>query len=490
MTVQIPLRADLKCLCSPNAIAVIGASEDDRKFGGRVLKYLLKHKFPGKIIPVNPKSGTVLGLPTCATVAAAPRPIDVAIMALPAEQIEASLADCAAAGVKFAVVISANFAEAGAEGVERQRGLLEIARRSGMRILGPNCLGLMAPGAHLALTPSLSMERDDFPAGAVGLVSQSGALMATMFDFGADRGVAFSLCVSVGNQVDLEICDFIDFLIDDPKTKVIAVYVEGLSNPSRFLECAMRAHAVGKPLLATKAGRSEAGVAAARSHTASLAGSYSAFVAASRSAGILLFDDANGMVETANLLACAGGYLGGGVAVISGSGGGCAIALDRIAEIKAPIADLSAETKAALDGLLPDAHRHLPLDLGVLKTGWTRAGIASALTKVFADRGVGVGICVLTTQPLMVETVEEAIHAAQQTGKPVVIAIFCRQRGGRPARRMRAALLSLFRHDGWRGPCARRAVRPLHDEGRGAGEGRAFESSACPRRALRRAQRA
>jgi len=414
-------QGSLARLCTPRSVAIIGASEDDRKFGGRVLKYLVKHGFAGDIVPVNPKAATVLGIPAYPSVAAAGRPVDVAIMALPAEHIEASIADCAAAGVGFAVIITANFAEVGAEGLERQRRVLDIARAAGMRILGPNCLGLMSPHARLALTPSLSMERPDLPAGGVALVSQSGALMATMFDYGADRGIGFSLGVSVGNQADLEICDFLDFAIDDPKTRVIATYVEGLANPLRFLDCARRAHAAGKVLLATKAGRSEAGIAAARSHTASLAGSYTAFSAACRSVGVMLFDDANGMVETAGFLCEAPPYREGGAAVFSGSGGGCAIALDRISGIGFPIAELTEATEAALEGVLQASHRHLPLDLGVLQAGWSRANIAAALERILPDPHVGAGICVLTTQPLMVETVEEAVKAARQAGKPVVI---------------------------------------------------------------------
>jgi acetyl-CoA synthetase (ADP-forming) len=416
-------------------VAIIGASDDDRKFGGRAMKYLLKHGFRGRIIPINPTRSAVLGVPAFKTVSAVGEPVDVAIMALPVERLEACMADCAAAGVRFAVVITSNFAEVGAEGVERQERILEIARSVGMRILGPNCLGIMVPGNRLALSPSVSMERDDLPGGRIGLVSQSGALMATMYDFGADRGIGFSLCVSVGNQADLEICDFIDFMIDDPSTAVITAYVEGLIDPGRFLDCARRANAAGKPLLVTKAGRSEAGAAAARSHTASLAGTYSTFAAACRSAGIILFNDPNSMVEAADFLTRAERYHGGGAAVVSGSGGGCAIMLDRLSEIGFESAELSPDTLAELEGVLPEANRCLPVDLGVLKTGWTRPGIAAVFDRTLADPSTGVGICVLTTQPVMLETVEEAIRAARSTSKPLVIATLA----GRAAEEAREA---------------------------------------------------
>jgi acyl-CoA synthetase (NDP forming) len=435
VTVKALPRVDLERLCAPRSVAIIGASDDDRKFGGRAMKYLLKHGFRGAIFPINPRKSAVLGVPAFETVSAVGQPVDVAIMALPVERLEACMADCAAAGVKFAVVITSKFAEVGGEGVERQERILEIARSAGMRILGPNCLGFIVPGNQLALSPSVSMERDDLPGGRIGLVSQSGALMATMYDFGADRGIGFSLCVSVGNQADLEICDFIDFMIDDPNTKVITAYVEGLIDPGRFLDCARCAHAAGKPLLVTKAGRSEAGAAAARSHTASLAGTYSTFAAACRSAGITLFDDPNSMVEAADFLTRAERYHGGGAAVVSGSGGGCAIMLDRLAEIGFERADLSSDTLAALDGVLPEANRCLPVDLGVLKTGWTRAGIAAVFDRALADPSTGVGICVLTTQPVMLETVEEAVRAARHTSKPLVIATLA----GRAAEEAREA---------------------------------------------------
>lgn len=434
MTVEESSRPDLAGLFAPRSVAVFGASDDDRKFGGRALKYLVKHGFKGRIFPINRKKSAVLGLPAFESLVAVGEAIDVAIMALPVEHLEACMEDCAAAGVRFAVVITSNFAEIGSEGVKRQARVLEIAQSAGMRILGPNCLGFIVARNHLALTASVSMERDDLPAGRIGLVSQSGALMATMFDFGADRGIGFSVCVSVGNQADLEICDFVDHMIDDPDCDVITAYVEGLADAGRFLACARRAHAAGKPLLVTKAGRSEAGAAAARSHTASLAGTYSTFVAACRSAGVMLFDDANGMIEAADLLARAGRYKGGGAAVFSGSGGGCAIMLDRLSEIDFELAVLSADTRTALDGLVPEINRHLPIDLGILQTGWTRSGIGAVLDRVFADPATGVGICVLTTQPVMTETVEEAIRAARGPGKPLVIVALA----GRAAEEARA----------------------------------------------------
>ena len=233
-------------------------------------------------------------------------PVDVALLAVPAQHIAPALEQCGAAGVPCCVVITADFAELGAEGAARQAELVAIARRHGMRLIGPNCLGFINPHAKLALTSSVALAVEPMPVGAIGLVSQSGSMMASMLSHAVDNGIGFSACITVGNQADLEICDFVEYFLEDDATRAICLYVEGLKDARRFLALAERCRAAGKPLLAVKAGSSDAGSRIAQSHTASLAGSHAVWEAACRDCGVIAIDDPESMIQCAQFLVCFG----------------------------------------------------------------------------------------------------------------------------------------------------------------------------------------
>ncbi len=197
------------------------------------------------------------------------------------------------------IVITGKLAEAGVEGAALQQRVLAIARAARMRIVGPNCLGIFNPVDRAMLSSSLALEEDDYQPGGIGMVSQSGALMGTLLSFGRHHGARFSRCVSVGNQADLALEDFVEFLVADDATRAIALYIEGLREPRRFRALLAAARAAGKPVFIVKAGRSEAGAAAARSHTASLAGAFAAFEAVCRAEGAVLMEDPQAMVLAA-----------------------------------------------------------------------------------------------------------------------------------------------------------------------------------------------
>ena len=265
-------------IVAPRSVAVIGASEDTGKFGGRVLHYLVKHGFPGTLLPINPNRATLRGLVAYPNIGAAPGPIDVAILAVPVGSLLRQIEDCAAAGVGACIVITNKLADAGPEGLALQDKVVATARAAGMRLVGPNCLGIFNMTDHTQLSSSLVLDVETLEAGGIGIVSQSGALMGTLVSSGIAAGAAFSRGISVGNQADLELADFFEFLIEDAATKVITLYVEALKDAPRFFALARRARAAGKPVLAVKAGRTEAGVRTARSPTASLAGDYARVV--------------------------------------------------------------------------------------------------------------------------------------------------------------------------------------------------------------------
>ncbi|MCC7273350.1 MAG: acetate--CoA ligase family protein [Alphaproteobacteria bacterium] len=424
MNEPIAARIDIGGILDPRSVAVFGASDNTDKFGGRIIYYLTRHGFPGHVLPINPNRDTVRGLPAYPSIAAAPGPVDVAILAVPPQALLDAVAECAAAGVGACVIMTTGFAETGdAAGAERQRRLVEIARASGMRIVGPNCMGLIAPRAHMALTSSLVLEIEAIRQGRVGLISQSGALMVSIFNRAHDAGIGFSACVSLGNQSDLEICDVLDWMIDDPGTDIICLYVEGLVDGARFFRAAARAREVGKPLLMVKTGRTEAGVRAARSHTASLAGSYRVFAAACRSLGVLLTDDPDGMVRAADLIRRWPRPPGAGIGVLSPSGGGSGIGVDRVSEAGLRVAELCAATKGKLLQVLLPPQADNPIDLGGRRSG-DSVGVAGQCAAIMAgDPDVGIMFIVLTTVPFYEATTKALAEAALASGKPVVVAV-------------------------------------------------------------------
>jgi len=190
-------------LLSPRSVAVIGASEDQTKFGGRLYRMLIKHGYAGTIYPINPSRETLFGIRTFASVAATPEPPDMVVMALPRDKVKPEIEAAARRGARGAIVITAKFSDAGAEGAALEREIVAVARAHGMRLIGPNCLGVISPANHVVLCSSPALDVESLPVGRIGLVSQSGALMATIFDRAQAVGVGFSHCVSVGNQADL-----------------------------------------------------------------------------------------------------------------------------------------------------------------------------------------------------------------------------------------------------------------------------------------------
>jgi acyl-CoA synthetase (NDP forming) len=227
-------RLTIREILHPGAVAVFGASEDVGKFGGRIIDFLIRHGFAGRIVPINPRRTEIRGRPAFASLAAAPNGVQVAILALPASQLLAAIEDCALAGVGACVIITTGFAEADAAGSAMQQAILDIARPAGMRIIGPNCMGLINAGWNMALCSSVVLDTDRLNGGRIGLVSQSGALMVSLFDRGAAHGIGFSACVSLGNQSHIEICDLLDYFADDPATDAVCAYVEGFVAPHRF----------------------------------------------------------------------------------------------------------------------------------------------------------------------------------------------------------------------------------------------------------------
>ena len=406
-------------LLNPRSVAVIGATEDQTKFGGRLFRMLLKHGFAGAVYPINPRRAELFGLPAYKSLADIPTAPDMIVMAVPRPSVIENVAVAAAMGVRGAVIITSKFSDEGEEGARIEANLVATARRGGMRLIGPNCLGVISPANRLVLCSSPALEADSLPVAPIGFISQSGALMATVFDRARDRGIGFSHCVSVGNQADLELCDFVEYLLDDDRTQVVCCYVEGIKDPARLLALADRARGAGKPFLMVKAGRTEMGARAAFSHTASLAGSFAALEAVCQDRGITLMDDLDAMVLLASSLARFPGRAVRSACIITTSGGGGAIAADRLAAAGVALTAFAPATQAALAELYSPGQAANPIDLGGrLPVGEAMDIADTTITIAGADPAEDVLLPLITTAPMLAATVGKMADAAALAGKP------------------------------------------------------------------------
>ena len=399
-------------LFRPMAVAIVGASANLDKVTGRPLSNLLRHKFPGNIYPVNPGATQIAGVRCWPTVAAIPERIDAAYLAVPAAEVLGTLEACASRGAKAAIVYSSGFAEAGAEGVQRQADLVALARKLGVRIAGPNCLGILNTRDRVMLTASSAPMEWPLPAGHIGLVSQSGALCSACLSRGADRGIAFRYAVASGNEADIDLSEYFGWMLQDPEVRALCAVIEGFKQPRSFIAVCRLAAERKIPVVLCRLGRSGSGQRAAASHTGSLLGDKQAFLAVARRLGVVLVDDLDNLVETAQVLSRNGAALGnGGVAVVSHSGGGAILVTDLLEEAGVSMASFAPQTLDRLGGLLPAwGSAQNPLDLTT--AGLRDASIfRGALTAVAADPGVAAMVVVLSNtaarSPLQQAVIQE-----------------------------------------------------------------------------------
>ena len=433
-------RIKVERIIKPRSVAVIGASEDEAKFGGRIMANVLRHGYAGELIPINPNRETIFGKRAYPNIAAAPGPIDLVVIAVPAAQLLRTVEDCGAAGVGACVVITAQLGEFDVAGARLQDAIVKVAAGFGMRLIGPNCMGLITATHALGLTSSPTLQyADRLRPGSVGFVSQSGALMGALFVHGHDHGVGFTSMITVGNQADLELSDFFEGLIADDETNTICLYVEAIKDAPRFVALANRARARAKRVIAIKAGRTEAGSAMARSHTASLAGSFAAFEAVCRETGILLMDEPEAMIMAAGVLARAPRLGPGGIGLVVSSGGGGAVTADRMSAAGLPLAQWSDATRARLDTHFLRTHQNNPIDLGAHVGVLGPNVFKDAIDAVAEDENVAAFMYIMTPQPLMPQTIDAVIDVWQRVKKPVIFVLDTSRFGEDVRQRMLAA---------------------------------------------------
>jgi acetyltransferase len=411
----VPIR-NLDKIFKPQRIAVIGASDQPGKVGYTVLHNLISAGFPGVVYPVNANRESVQGIQAYPHLSALPHPADLAVICTPASTVPDVVRQCGEVGTLGAIIISAGFREVGAEGRDLERRIRgEAAKFDGLRIIGPNCLGIIAPGRRL----NASFAAATPPAGRIAFLSQSGALCTSVLDWALDKGIGFSYFVSVGNVLDVGVGDLVDYFGADPDTDSIVLYVESIDQTRQFMSAA-RAFARRKPIVAYKAGRFAAAAKAAASHTGAMAGVDAVYEAAFQRAGVVRVTEVDDLFDCAELLGRRRVPKGPRLAILTNAGGPGVMATDALLDRQGVLATLPDALLAKLNGLLPSCWSHgNPVDiLGDAPP----ERFAAALKLLLADPAVDTVLVILTPQAMTDPTgAARAVgEVAAKAAKPVL----------------------------------------------------------------------
>jgi acetyltransferase len=404
----------LDAIFAPKSVAVVGATENIGSVGRTIMANLISSPFGGTVFPVNPKRSSVLGVKAYPSIKAIPDPVDLAVIVTPAGSVPGLIQECVDVGIRGAIVISAGFKETGPAGAALEQEIMDIARGK-MRIVGPNCLGVMMPVYGLNATFAGGMARP----GNVGFISQSGALLTSVLDWSFTENVGFSAFISVGSMLDVNWGDLISYLGDDPQTKSIVIYMESIGDARSFLSAA-REVALTKPIIVIKAGRTEAAAQAAASHTGALTGSDEVLDAAFRRAGVLRVDRIADVFYTVEVLAKQPRPAGKRLTILTNAGGPGVLATDALISDGGELAEITPETINKLSEFLPSAWSHgNPIDvLGDAGPDRYAKALEIAATDANSD-----GLLVILTPQAMTDptqTAEQLKPYAQIPGKPVL----------------------------------------------------------------------
>jgi acetyltransferase len=405
----------LNPLFAPKSVAVFGASDRTDAVGQIVFQNMLESGFTGALYPINPKSAEIQGKRAYASIADINEPIELVVIATPPKTVPEIIENCGIHGVKAAVIITAGFSEAGAEGKALERQLLETAQRYGIRLIGPNCLGIMRPSIGLNAT----FNKGTANTGNIAFISQSGALCTAILDWAQNKNVGFSSVVSMGSSTDVDFGEILDFLVSDVNTHSILMYIEGIRNARSFMS-ALRAAARFKPVILVKVGRHAAGSKAAMSHTASLVGADDVFDAAVSRVGVVRVQTITQLFTAAKALSCGARPVGDRLAIVTNGGGPGVMATDRAEDLGLTLATLSDATIEYLNQHLPPHWSHgNPVDI----IGDAQADrYQHAVKACLEDENVDGVVAILTPQAMTkpLESAQALIELSNTHSKPLL----------------------------------------------------------------------
>jgi acetyl coenzyme A synthetase (ADP forming)-like protein len=431
----------LDVLFRPRAVAVIGASRDRRSVGGSILHNLLTFEFQGQVFPVNPKASVVHSLKCYASVEDIPDPVDLAVIAVPKPHVLATLESCGRKGVGAVVIITAGFKEIGGAGLALEREVVRIVKQYGMRLVGPNCMGIINMDPAVRLQASFSATEP--LSGPIAFSSQSGALGEAILALMRDRGLGLSMFVSLGNKADVSGNDLLEYWERDANTRVILMYLESFGNPQRFLEISQRV-SKKKPIIAVKSGRTAAGARAAASHTGSLAGADNAVESLFTQAGVIRASSIEELFVYASAFASQPMPMGTRVAIITNSGGPAILATDACIELGLQIPTLSDETQARIRAAVaPEASVTNPVDMIATAAG---PQYEVAIRAVAEDASIDALIVIFTSLEMIdgPAVAHGIIRGAQGCAKPVLVCFMGSVRSREAIDLMRDAALAVY----------------------------------------------
>ncbi|APV43973.1 acetyltransferase [Dehalogenimonas formicexedens] len=420
-------RRSLESLLKPRSVAVIGASRHDGSLGKKIFDNLLESSFKGPVFPINPNAKEIASIKAYPSIFDVPEPVELAVIAVPAEFVLEAAEQCGLKGVKSLVVISAGFAENGKEGVNRQRDLASICRHHGMRLVGPNCMGVLNTDPDVSLNATFSHVFP--PRGDIAMATQSGALGLVILEYAKNLNIGLSTFASVGNRADVSSNDLMEYWRDDPDTSVIMLYLESFGNPRKFARLA-RSISPHKPIVAVKSGRTAQGSKAAASHTGALATVDVAVDALFAQTGIIRVDDLEQLFDVSDVLSRQPLPKGNRIAILTNGGGPGALAADACSAAGLELTHLSAETVAGLRALLPvRASLGNPIDI----TDVGAAEYRGALSLLAGDNNID-SVIVIFIPPVfacpeeVATVIRDLAPEFRRRGKPL-IASFMGQRG-------------------------------------------------------------
>ena len=413
----------------PESIAVLGASPDLHRIRGRLLHQLRENGFPGRILPINPSYQEIDGLPCFPAIGAVGQPVDLALVAIPAAGVAAAVEECAKAGVKNTLIISSGFAEEGGAAVDLQQALIEVTRRYRIRACGPNCEGYYNAMGRVATTFSPTVETKDDGTQVlvsdkrIGVIAQSGGIGFALFNRGKAAGLGFSYVISTGNEADLGMAEFLDYMIEDPHTSAVMLFCEAVRNGPGFIKALEKAHRLKKPVIAIKVGRTDAGTRAAASHTASLSGSYAAYHAVFDRYGVIEAEDADEAVAIAGVVLTCPLPRGRRMGIVTPSGGGGAWMADTLSLHGMTVPRLSPALQDSLRGVMPSyGAPGNPVDVTAQGANTRPAAMTAMETLARSDEiDMVVLISSLTSETRISLDSDRIRSVAETCGKPVAL---------------------------------------------------------------------